>query len=215
MQIDRQYIVNVLVAAPLLAVASVPVLFLAAATAITTRQKPIIKQPRYGLHGREFQIYKIRTMRDQVGTDGKLLSDEARLTKLGFWLRRRGLDEVPQLLNILKGDMAFIGPRPPVEPPTSPPLYDPSYNVRPGLTGWGQIKLNLNATYEQLEQDKREHDDYYVKHSGSRRFKLQILFRTARIIFKGQHDSITHIRNSAAPSQSQAAVNSTGPTALQ
>ncbi|ANE46250.1 hypothetical protein SY83_08160 [Paenibacillus swuensis] len=116
----------------------------------------LFRQVRPGLHGKGFTMYKFRTMRDELDGDGMPLSDYLRLTHLGKVLRRTSIDELPQLVNILKGDMSFIGPRPLLE------KYLPYYNererqrhhVRPGLTGLAQVSgRNLLNWNDRLELD--------------------------------------------------------------
>lgn len=150
-------------------------LILTAVGAIEMRGNPFFSQERPGWHERAFKIYKFRTMTDERGADGKLLPDEARLKKYGRFLRSTSLDELPELWNILRGDMSVVGPRPLLTE------YLPWYTaeehrrhcVRPGLTGWAQIKGRNN-----LDWDRRfEADVYYVDHI-SFRFDMSIFFST-------------------------------------
>jgi sugar transferase EpsL len=102
----------------------------------------LFRQPRPGLEGQPFVLYKFRTMTDARGRAGEPLADEARLTNFGAWLRKLSLDELPQLWNVLKGDMSLVGPRPLLMEYL--PLYDSRqarrHEVRPGITGWAQVK---------------------------------------------------------------------------
>lgn len=135
-------------------------------TAILVRVKlgsPVIfKQERPGLNGKIFTLYKFRTMTDKKDEKGELLPDEARLTKFGKRLRSTSLDELPELFNILNGDMAVVGPRPLLV------RYLPRYNehqarrheVRPGFTGYAQVNGRNSITWE----DKFDKDVYYVDH---------------------------------------------------
>ena len=135
-------------------------------TAVLVRIKlgsPVVfKQERPGLHGKIFTLYKFRTMTDQTDENGELLPDEKRLTKFGKLLRSTSLDELPELLNILKGDMSVVGPRPLLV------QYLPLYNehqarrheVRPGFTGYAQVHGRNAITWE----DKFDKDVYYVDH---------------------------------------------------
>lgn len=135
-------------------------------TAILVRTKlgsPIIfKQERPGLNGKIFTLYKFRTMTDKKDEDGNLLPDEVRLTNFGKKLRSTSLDELPELFNILNGDMAVVGPRPLLV------RYLPRYNkhqarrheVRPGFTGYAQVNGRNSITWE----DKFDKDVYYVDH---------------------------------------------------
>ena len=135
-------------------------------TAILVRVKlgsPVIfKQERPGLEGKVFRLYKFRTMTDQKDENGELLPDEIRLTGFGKKLRSTSLDELPELFNILKGDMAVVGPRPLLV------RYLPRYNahqarrheVRPGFTGYAQVNGRNSITWE----EKFDKDVYYVDH---------------------------------------------------
>ena len=118
-------------------------------------------QERPGKDGKIFKIYKFKSMTDERDENGHLLPDKARLTKLGRFIRKTSLDELPQLWNVLKGDMSLIGPRPLL--PEYLPYYTEAerlrHSVRPGITGWAQINGRNN-----LDWDKRlEFDVYYVK----------------------------------------------------
>ena len=120
------------------------------------------RQQRPGLKGKPFYVVKFKTMTDERGNDGKLLPDSKRLTKVGRIVRSTSLDELPQLWNVLKGDMAFIGPRPLLMQYL--PLYSPEqnrrHNVRPGITGWAQVHgRNLL-----ILSKKFEYDVWYVGH---------------------------------------------------
>lgn len=135
-------------------------------TAVLVRVKlgsPVIfKQERPGLDGKVFRLYKFRTMTDQKDENGELLPDEIRLTGFGKKLRSTSLDELPELFNILKGDMAVVGPRPLLV------RYLPRYNahqarrheVRPGFTGYAQVNGRNSITWE----EKFDKDVYYVDH---------------------------------------------------
>lgn len=124
--------------------------------------KPILfRQIRIGFHGREFCIYKFKTMTDKRNRDGKLLPDEDRLTRLGLFLRSFSIDELPQIINVLKGDMSIVGPRPFISE------YLPYYTehqmqrhlVKPGITGWAQINGRNSISWEK----KIELDLWYVE----------------------------------------------------
>jgi lipopolysaccharide/colanic/teichoic acid biosynthesis glycosyltransferase len=108
------------------------------------------RQVRPGLHGRCFKMVKFRTMTDERGSDGQLLPDEVRLTPFGRWLRATSLDELPELWNVLKGDMSLVGPRPLLLEYL--PLYTPEqarrHEVRPGITGWAQINGRNAISWE-------------------------------------------------------------------
>jgi lipopolysaccharide/colanic/teichoic acid biosynthesis glycosyltransferase len=134
-------------------------------------------QERPGKNGKIFKIIKFKTMTDAKDSDGKLLPDAERLTKFGAFVRKTSLDEIPQLLNVLKGDMSLIGPRPLLTQYLH--LYNDFQNrrheVKPGISGWAQVN-GRNA----ISWDKKfELDVYYVKHL-SFLLDLKILFLTLK-----------------------------------
>ena len=140
-----------------------PVMLVTAVLVRTKLGSPVIfKQERPGLNGKIFMLYKFRTMTDKTDANGELLPDEERLTKFGKLLRSTSLDELPELINILKGDMSVVGPRPLLV------QYLPLYNehqarrheVRPGFTGYAQVHGRNAITWE----DKFDKDVYYVDH---------------------------------------------------
>src|SRR5690554_3043580 len=118
---------------------------------IANNGKPFFYQRRPGKGGRLFTIIKFKTMNDKKGADGKLLSDGQRLTAVGSFVRKTSLDELPQLLNVLKGDMSFVGPRPLL--PEYLPLYSVTqrrrHNVKPGITGWAQVNGRNAISWKQ------------------------------------------------------------------
>ena len=132
-------------------------------------------QLRPGLHGKIFQFYKFRTMTDERDAQGNLLSDEKRLTEVGKWLRETSLDELPQLINVLKGDMTFVGPRPLLIEYL--PLYSSEqarrHEVKPGVTGWAQVNGRNALSWE----EKFILDVWYVDHQ-SFWLDLKILWMT-------------------------------------
>ena len=140
-----------------------PVLLLAIiALAVTQHGKVFFLQERPGRYGRLFRIIKLQTMSDEVQESGALKSDEERLTKLGGILRSSSIDELPQLWNVLRGDMSLIGPRPLLKEYL--PLYSPEqarrHDVRPGITGWAQVHGRNAISWER----KFELDVWYVDH---------------------------------------------------
>jgi lipopolysaccharide/colanic/teichoic acid biosynthesis glycosyltransferase len=172
-----------------------PVLFAIAVAIIMTMGRTVIfRQPRPGLHGRPFQILKFRTMTNKLDEAGKSLADEARITGLGHFLRRTSLDELPELWNVLKGDMSLVGPRPLLMEYLS--LYSPTqmrrHEVRPGLTGWAQVN-GRNA----LDWGERfEYDVWYVDNQSCW-LDLTILQKTVRLVLNG--DGVTTADGSAMP----------------
>jgi undecaprenyl phosphate N,N'-diacetylbacillosamine 1-phosphate transferase len=154
-------------------------------TAILVRIKlgsPIIfKQERPGLDGKVFKLYKFRTMTDQKDENGNLLPDEVRLTKFGKMLRSTSLDELPELINIIKGDMAVVGPRPLLV--SYLPLYNEHqarrHEVRPGFTGYAQVHGRNSITWE----DKFDKDVYYVDRI-SFFMDWSIIFQTIKTVVK-------------------------------
>jgi sugar transferase EpsL len=143
----------------------------------------LFRQRRPGLHGRPFLLLKFRTMSERRGPGGDLLADAERLTRVGRLLRRTSLDELPELLNVLAGDMSLVGPRPLLMEYL--PLYTPEqmrrHEVRPGLTGWTQVNGRNALSWE----DKFALDVWYVDHR-SVRLDLEILARTVREVLTGR-----------------------------
>lgn len=129
----------------------------------------LFTQNRPGYRGRIFKVYKFKTMSDERDKEGNLLPDEKRLTRIGKLIRSTSLDELPQLINVVKGDMALIGPRPLL--PQYLPLYSPEqarrHEVRPGITGWAQVNGRNTISWKH----KFELDVWYVDHCS---FKLDI-----------------------------------------
>lgn len=140
----------------------------------------IFKQPRPGLDGKVFYVYKFRTMTDERDEDGEFLPDEFRLTPFGKVLRKLSLDELPQLLNVLKGDMSFVGPRPLLVEYL--PLYNERqarrHEVRPGITGWAQVNGRNAISWER----KFEYDVWYVENQ-SLWLDFKILLLTVKKVF--------------------------------
>ncbi|MBA6153579.1 sugar transferase [Gelidibacter maritimus] len=142
---------------------------------ILNNGKPFFYQRRTGKHGTLFTIIKFKTMNDKTDKNGELLPAMERVTKIGNLCRKLSLDELPQLINILKGDMSLIGPRPLL------PQYLQYYNARqnkrhdvlPGITGWAQVNGRNTISWEQ----KFEYDVYYVEHQ-SFSLDLKIFLRT-------------------------------------
>ncbi|MDY3032377.1 MAG: sugar transferase [Odoribacter sp.] len=137
-------------------------------------------QDRPGKRAKIFKVIKFKTMTDERDAEGKLLPDAVRLTKVGRFVRSTSIDELPQLINVLKGDMALIGPRPLL--PKYLPLYSKEqfrrHEVRPGITGWAQINGRNNISWTR----KFELDVWYVDHC-SFLLDLKIVFMTIKKVF--------------------------------
>ncbi|MGY5550996.1 sugar transferase [Riemerella anatipestifer] len=142
--------------------------------------KPFFFQKRPGKNERIFSIIKFKTMNDKKDANGNLLSDAERLTAIGKFVRKTSLDEIPQLLNVIKGDMSLVGPRPLL--PQYLPLYNEEqkkrHNVRPGITGWAQVNGRNAISWQQ----KFEYDVWYV-HNLSLFLDIKILFLTVKKVF--------------------------------
>lgn len=143
--------------------------------AFSNNGKPFFYQLRPGKNERIFRIIKFKTMNDRKDADGNLLPNIERITPIGNFIRKSSLDEIPQLINVLIGDMSLIGPRPLL--PEYLPLYKPEqrrrHDVRPGITGWAQINGRNSISWQQ----KFAYDLYYVDNL-SFALDLKILFRT-------------------------------------
>ncbi|MCJ8152371.1 sugar transferase [Chryseobacterium sp. SSA4.19] len=145
--------------------------------------KPFFFQARPGLNEKIFKIIKFKTMNDKKDASGNLLSDAERLTPVGAFIRKTSLDELPQLINVLKGDMSLIGPRPLLE------KYLPYYtereklrhSLRPGITGWAQLKGRNTLKWD----DRLSYDIQYVQ-NVSLKFDLKIIFSTFKKVFKSE-----------------------------
>lgn len=147
--------------------------------AIANNGKPFFVQKRPGYKGKIFSIIKFKTMNDKKDSEGNLLSDAERLTNLGKFVRQTSLDEIPQLLNVIKGDMSLIGPRPLLTQYMN--LYSPYQNrrheVKPGITGWAQVNGRNAIDWE----TKFDYDVYYVN-NVSFSLDVRILFKTIKKI---------------------------------
>ena len=148
---------------------------------ISNKGKPFFFQVRPGRNGKLFKIIKFKTMNDKTDNEGNLLPDAERLTTFGSFIRRNSLDELPQLFNVLKGDLSLVGPRPLL--PEYLPLYSKEqarrHNVKPGITGWAQVNGRNAISWKQ----KFELDVWYVNHI-SFKLDLKILFLTLRKVIK-------------------------------
>lgn len=147
---------------------------------LANRGKPFFFQKRPGKNGKIFRIIKFKTMNDRTDSEGNLLPDADRLTPVGKFVRKTSLDEIPQLINVLKGDMSLVGPRPLL--PEYLPLYNKEqarrHEVRPGITGWAQVNGRNAISWKQ----KFEYDVWYVDHL-SFWLDLKILLLTIKKVF--------------------------------
>ncbi|MGB8543330.1 MAG: TIGR03013 family XrtA/PEP-CTERM system glycosyltransferase [Candidatus Acidiferrales bacterium] len=165
-----------------------PIMLLASLAIVIESGMPVLfRQERVGLHGRNFSMLKFRSMRNDA-EEGKAVwaaRDDARVTRVGRILRPFRLDELPQLVNILRGDMSLVGPRP--ERPEfvqmlgeEIPYYHERHTVRPGLTGWAQIKYQYGSSVDDAKT-KLEYELFYIKHL-SLLLDLAIVFRTIQVV---------------------------------
>ncbi len=179
-------------AAATLLVFALPVMVVTALLIAAEGGGPVIyRQQRVGLRGKCFDVLKFRSMRQDAEKDGRpqwATVGDPRVTPLGRFLRRSRIDELPQLFNVLRGEMSFVGPRP--ERPAfvemlsaEVPFYAARLSIKPGLTGWAQVRYSYGATVEQSIR-KLEYDLYYVK-NHSLLLDLRILFATVRVVLSG------------------------------
>lgn len=148
---------------------------------IVNKGNPFFFQLRPGKNEKIFKIIKFKTMNDKKDSKGNLLSDKKRLTKFGLFLRKTSLDEIPQLINVIKGDMSLVGPRPLL--PEYLVLYSDFQNMRhqvkPGITGWAQVNGRKAISWEK----KFNYDVWYVNHI-SFLIDVKILFLTMKKVFQ-------------------------------
>jgi undecaprenyl phosphate N,N'-diacetylbacillosamine 1-phosphate transferase len=159
--------------------------------AITNGGKVLFSQPRPGYQERIFYIFKFKTMTDTRDFDGVLLSDEHRLTPIGKFIRKTSLDELPQLINVLRGEMSIVGPRPLLVEYL--PLYNDNerkrHDVKPGITGWAQVNGRNAISW----RTKFEYDLWYVQNI-SFWIDIKILFLTIVKVFKAEGiSSVGHV----------------------
>ena len=176
-------IVDILFSLFLLVLLSLLILILSIILKIIMGSPVFFKQSRPGLNGIPFTIYKFRTMSDEKDPDGLLLNDDKRLTGFGKILRRFSLDEIPQLYNVLKGDLSMVGPRPLLMEYL--PLYTPEqarrHEVRPGITGWAQVNGRNALSWE----ERFKLDVWYVDHQTIW-LDLKILWLTLLKVLHGE-----------------------------
>jgi lipopolysaccharide/colanic/teichoic acid biosynthesis glycosyltransferase len=152
---------------------------------LESRGHPIYRQRRVGMDGRSFDLLKLRTMVDgaeHIGAGLAINADDPRVTRVGAFLRRTSLDELPNLLNVVRGDMSLIGPRPTI--PAQVAQYTGRQRgrlaIRPGITGWAQVNGRASLPWS----ERIELDLYYIEHR-SLALDARILWRTVRIVFGG------------------------------
>lgn len=169
---------GLVLASPLLAIAAV-------AIKVTSRGPVIYRQTRVGRHGAEFELWKLRTMKrgsDPVGVGTAVVQGDPRVTSAGRFLRRFALDEVPNLVNVLRGEMAIVGPRATL--PAQAELYTPRQRrrleLRPGITGWSQTHGRAGIPWE----ERIEQDVWYVE-NRSLSLDLKIIAMTPLVVFRG------------------------------
>ena len=174
-------------------IASAPILLLAAAATWLDTGLPILyRQERVGQNGVPFTLFKLRTMRPDAEKDGAVWASpngDPRVTRVGRFLRKSRIDELPQLYNVLRGDMSFVGPRPErpcfvEELQTIIPYYGERHSVKPGITGWAQVRHGYSSTVDESEV-KLRYDLYYIK-NVSMWLDLQIILDTLKVILFGR-----------------------------
>ena len=180
-QAHLKRVFDVVVSATALVVLA-PVMGLIALAVWRTMGRPVLfRHVRPGLHGKPFVMYKFRTMRDLRDAEGKLLPDEARLTPFGRWLRTTSLDELPELVNVLRGEMSLVGPRPLLMEYLD--RYTPEqarrHEVKPGITGWAQIHGRNNLSW-----DERFKLDVWYVDNWSLWLDVKILWRTLWVVLR-------------------------------
>ena len=169
-----------------LVVLGIPMACVAVLVRLTLGSPVIYRQPRPGLHGRTFDIYKFRTMVDATDANGEPLPNRLRITPVGRFLRRTSLDELPELVNVLRGEMSLVGPRPlrTFYLDRYTPEQARRHDVMPGITGWAQIKGRNALTWDQ----RLALDIWYVDHA-SVWLDLKILMQTFFALVRGADDT--------------------------
>lgn len=174
-------VLDLLITIPALILLAPVMIIIAILVRVTIGSPVLFKQVRPGLHGRPFTMYKFRTMTNDRDEHGRLLPDDQRLTKVGRFLRSTSLDELPELFNVLKGEMSLVGPRPLLMEYL--PLYSERqarrHEVRPGITGWAQVNGRNAISWEQ----KFEYDVWYVD-NRSLWLDIKILWLTLLAVLK-------------------------------
>jgi lipopolysaccharide/colanic/teichoic acid biosynthesis glycosyltransferase len=177
---------DILLAAVLLALSSPLLLAAVVAIKLESRGAVIYRQRRVGAHGEPFELWKLRTMvpgAESMGAGVYVLEGDARITRVGRLLRRFSLDELPNLVNVLKGDMAIVGPRPTIQEQVDryTDRQRRRLEVKPGITGWAQVHGRTSLPWP----ERIELDVWYVEHR-SLRLDLRILARTVHLLATGR-----------------------------
>ncbi|MCC2463180.1 sugar transferase [Bacillus mobilis] len=174
---------DLLVSLSCLLILSFPIIIVVILVRIKLGSPIVFKQQRPGLYGKAFYLYKFRTMTDARDSKGELLADQVRLTSFGKFLRKYSLDELPQLINVVKGNLSLVGPRPLLMEYL--PLYSKEqvkrHHVKPGITGWAQVNGRNAITWEK----KFALDVWYVNNQ-SFLLDMKILFLTVIKVFKSE-----------------------------
>lgn len=175
--------VDLAVAVPALVLLTPLAALVAVAVALRIGRPVLFRHQRPGLGGKPFTMLKFRTMTDERDSRGSPLPDRERLTGFGQWLRSTSIDEIPELLNVIRGEMSLVGPRPLLMQYLG--RYSPEqlrrHEVRPGITGWAQVNGRIGITWG----ERIELDDWYVEHR-SPRLDLRILARTVAHVVSGR-----------------------------
>jgi exopolysaccharide biosynthesis polyprenyl glycosylphosphotransferase len=187
-----KYGLDPIIAAAIVVLLSPILLAVALAVWLDSGRPILFRQVRVGRDGRKFTMLKFRSMRTDAEKDGRPVwagENDPRVTRVGALIRKTRIDEIPQLWNVLKGDMAIVGPRP--ERPYFVerlreviPYYDQRHTVKPGITGWAQVRYPYGASVQDAVE-KLQYDLFYIKHM-SLLFDLSILFETIKVIIFGR-----------------------------
>jgi putative colanic acid biosynthesis UDP-glucose lipid carrier transferase len=185
--IDTKYIIDVALAIVALCILILPMIIVAVAIRLDSNGPILFRQTRTGLRGRPFTIFKFRTMSvlENGSTIQQATRGDPRVTRIGRWLRRTSIDELPQLLNVVRGEMAIVGPRPHALAhdryyEQRIPIYPNRFAVRPGITGWAQVNGSRGETPDIADMQRRvKLDLWYVKH-WSHLLDLKILMMTIK-----------------------------------
>jgi lipopolysaccharide/colanic/teichoic acid biosynthesis glycosyltransferase len=176
-----------------LLISALPIMVVATLGILVSSGRPVIyRQERVGYCGRTFTLLKFRSMMRDAERDGVACwatVGDSRVTRFGRFIRETRIDELPQLINVLKGEMSLVGPRPErpyfvAELTKKIPFYAVRHSVRPGITGWAQVRYSYGATLEESIK-KLEYDIYYVK-NHSLLLDITVLFKTVRVVLLGE-----------------------------